>query len=108
MLTKRTIDEIRAIISSHYPRASQVRELTGGLASQTFSFEANGHRYVFKMGTRKEVHEKEQWITQCQLKMLDLNYHGGAYRQRAHQQGDFTEVVYIRRNDCEPYNLDIG
>lgn len=62
MLPKRTDDKIRAIIHSHYPESSQVRELTGGLASQTFSFEANGQRYVFKTGTRKEVHEKEQWV----------------------------------------------
>ncbi|WP_339159460.1 phosphotransferase [Paenibacillus sp. FSL W8-0186] len=62
MLPKRSKDEIHAMICGHYPEASQVRELTGGLASQTFAFEANSQRYVFKTGSRKEVHEKEQWV----------------------------------------------
>jgi len=72
MLPKRTNDEIRAIISSHYPLSSLVRELTGGLASQTFSFEVNRRRYVFKTGTRKEVHEKEQWVYDRYHHMLPL------------------------------------
>jgi hygromycin-B 4-O-kinase len=62
MFSKRTKDEIQATIQSHYPAASEVRELTGGLASQTFAFKVNGQQYVFKTGTHKEVYAKEQWV----------------------------------------------
>lgn len=62
MVPKRTDHEIRAIIRSHFEDASGITELTGGLASQTFAFEVNGKRYVFKIGARKELHEKEQWV----------------------------------------------
>ena len=72
MVPKRSEDEIRAMISSHYPEASQVRGLTGGLASQTFAFEANGQSYVLKTGTRKEVHEKEQLVYIRYHQMLPL------------------------------------
>lgn len=72
MLPKRSDEEVRSIILSHYPETSQVRELTGGLASQTFAFEVNGQQYVFKTGTRKEVHEKEQWVYNKYHHMLPL------------------------------------
>jgi hygromycin-B 4-O-kinase len=62
MVPKRTDEEILTIIRSHYDKASDITELTGGLASQTFAFRVNDQRFVFKMGTRKETHEKEQWV----------------------------------------------
>lgn len=72
MLKKRTDDEIHAMIRSHYPEATKISELTGGLASQTYVFEVNGQRYVFKTGTRKEVHNKEQWVYSMYHRVLPL------------------------------------
>ncbi|MBP1996944.1 phosphotransferase [Paenibacillus eucommiae] len=62
MYPKLTKDEIKITIKNHFPEATNVSELTGGLASQNFTFEVNGQCYVFKTGTRMEVYEKENLI----------------------------------------------
>jgi len=54
--------EIQNLIKSRYPSANHLKELNGGLVSQTYSFHANNGRYVFQVGNRLEVYEKERWV----------------------------------------------
>lgn len=54
--------EIMEIILHHEPSAKNLKELSGGLASQTYLFEANAHRYVFQIGNHLEAYEKEKWV----------------------------------------------
>lgn len=54
--------EIKAMIHKHYPSATNIKELSGGLASQTYAFEVNGNHYVFQVGNHLEAYEKERWI----------------------------------------------
>ncbi|MBS4216839.1 helix-turn-helix domain-containing protein [Bacillus sp. FJAT-49711] len=54
--------EIQNLITSRYPSANHLKELNGGLVSQTYSFHANNGRYVFQVGNRLEVYEKERWV----------------------------------------------
>jgi len=73
MVKKQTDDEICAMIRYHCLNAAQITELPGGLLhSQIYVFEADGLRYVFKTGTRKEEHRKEQWVSNRYHEVLPL------------------------------------
>ncbi len=54
--------EIHSLIKMHYPSANNIKELNGGLVSQTYSFNSINDRYVFQVGNRFEVYEKERWV----------------------------------------------
>lgn len=54
--------EIKAMIQNHYPSARNCKELSGGLVSQTYSFEADGNFYVFQAGSHLAAYEKEKWV----------------------------------------------
>ncbi|WNS76194.1 helix-turn-helix domain-containing protein [Bacillus sp. DTU_2020_1000418_1_SI_GHA_SEK_038] len=54
--------DIQNLIQMHYPSADNFKELNGGLVSQTYSFYSNNDRYVFQVGNRFEVYEKERWV----------------------------------------------
>ncbi|MBO1005933.1 phosphotransferase family protein [Pseudogracilibacillus auburnensis] len=54
--------EIKALVNHHFSSVSNLKELTGGLASQTYYFEADENRYVFQVGKGMEAYEKEKWI----------------------------------------------
>ncbi|MBS4199981.1 helix-turn-helix domain-containing protein [Bacillus sp. FJAT-49732] len=62
MAKKLTDVEIQQLIKTHYPFAENVKELNGGLVSQTYSFNSGEYRYVFQVGNRPEVYEKERWV----------------------------------------------
>ncbi|QHW29792.1 phosphotransferase [Paenibacillus rhizovicinus] len=93
MFPKRTKDEIHAMIRSQFPEAADLKELTGGLASQTFSFDVKGQRCVFKTGTRMEVHEKEQWVYNKYHQLLPLRRMIG--NSETSQQQPYAVFEYI-------------
>lgn len=98
MFPRRTRDEMEAIIRNHYPAASEIKELTGGLASQTVFFEANGNRYVFKTGPRKEAFGKEQWVYDHYQHVLPIRRVIQIYepeRQPPYAIYDFIEGVKV-------------
>ncbi|MCJ8009612.1 helix-turn-helix domain-containing protein [Lederbergia wuyishanensis] len=54
--------EIQRIVTNHYPNGYDFKELSGGLVSQTYSFNTEISKYVFQVGNRPEVYEKEKWV----------------------------------------------
>ena len=50
MTKKLSLEEIKTLITTHYPDAINVKELNGGLASQTYLFEAEEQRFIFQVG----------------------------------------------------------
>ncbi|WP_066295337.1 helix-turn-helix domain-containing protein [Bacillus sp. FJAT-29937] len=54
--------EIQSLIKMHYPSANNIKELNGGLVSQTYSFNSNNDCFVFQVGNQFEVYEKERWV----------------------------------------------
>ncbi|MFC5604104.1 helix-turn-helix domain-containing protein [Sporosarcina koreensis] len=61
MSKKLSVEEIKTLIKTHYPDASNVKELTGGLASQTYLFEQDNDRFIFQAGNLKGF-QKEKFI----------------------------------------------
>ena len=47
----------------HYSNIANLESLSGGLVSQTFSFQSGDYRYVFQIGGRHEDYEKQQYIS---------------------------------------------
>ncbi|MFC0335818.1 aminoglycoside phosphotransferase family protein [Paenibacillus sepulcri] len=62
MIKKLAEVEIGALIKKHYPAALNIRELHGGLVSQTYSFQEGENRLIFQAGNSLEAYEKEKWI----------------------------------------------
>ncbi|MEH7121879.1 helix-turn-helix domain-containing protein [Bacillus sp. JJ1532] len=81
--------EIQNLIQMHYPSADNIKELNGGLVSQTYSFNSINDRYVFQVGNRFEVYEKERWV-----------YH------RFHHLLPLREVLAIQVTESDvPYSI---
>jgi hygromycin-B 4-O-kinase len=59
---KRSEDQIKKIIKNHFSSARNIKELHGGLVSQTFYFEADNNHYVIQIGNREEIYKKEKWV----------------------------------------------
>ncbi|MBY0121481.1 phosphotransferase [Bacillus sp. S/N-304-OC-R1] len=72
MAKKLTQLEIQSMIRKHYPLASHFKELNGGLVSQTYSFQSNNEYFIFQVGNRPEVYEKERWVYHCFNQFLPL------------------------------------
>ncbi|GGH86650.1 aminoglycoside phosphotransferase (APT) family kinase protein [Pullulanibacillus pueri] len=62
MNKKLSFDEIKALIKIHYPHVTYIKELSGGLASQTYLFEVGEQRFVFQVGSDLESYKKEGFI----------------------------------------------
>nr|WP_144924730.1 helix-turn-helix domain-containing protein [Paenibacillus bovis] len=62
MTKKLSFEEIERLLKKHYPDAVNVRELNGGLVSQTYFFEAGEQRYIFQVGGYVENYKKESFI----------------------------------------------
>lgn len=62
MARRLTEAEIEAIIRNHFPSSKSIRQLNGGLVSQTRYFEDDQDRYVFQVGNRLEAYKKEEWV----------------------------------------------
>ena len=52
-----------SIIVKHYPDMSNLTQLSGGLVSQTFSFQSKGLKYVFQIGGSYSDYEKQLYIS---------------------------------------------
>ena len=61
------------MITTHYPDAINVKELNGGLASQTYLFEKGKQRFVFKVGNL-ESYQKEKFIDHELNKTLPVRH----------------------------------
>ncbi|MDR7072867.1 phosphotransferase [Fictibacillus barbaricus] len=59
---KRSEDQIKKIIKNHFSSARNIKELHGGLVSQTFYFEEDNNHYVMQIGNREEIYKKEKWV----------------------------------------------
>ncbi|HEU5140212.1 MAG TPA: helix-turn-helix domain-containing protein [Bacillales bacterium] len=64
MQKKLSDQKIKTMIQHHFSSANHLRELNGGLVSQTYSFDADQHRYLFQVGNSLEAYEKERWVFQ--------------------------------------------
>ncbi|WP_053366492.1 phosphotransferase [Bacillus sp. FJAT-27245] len=64
--------EVQNLIQTQVPFAKKVRELHGGLVSQTFSYQTGTGHYVFQAGNRREVYEKERWVHNHYSPLLPL------------------------------------
>ena len=51
-----------SLIKTHYPDAINVKELNGGLVSQTYLFEAEKQRFIFQVGNNLESYKKQSFI----------------------------------------------
>lgn len=72
MAKKLMEEEMKALIKNHDPAAKNVKELNGGLASQTYSFESGDHRYIFQVGNYLKAYEKERFIYKNYHKILPV------------------------------------
>lgn len=43
-------------------KADKIRELHGGLVSQTSYFEADNKQYVFQVGNSAKIYKKKKWV----------------------------------------------
>lgn len=62
MTKKLAFDEIKTLLKKHYPAAINVKELNGGLVSQTYLFEVGEQRFIFQVGSYLEKYKKESFI----------------------------------------------
>ena len=54
--------QIECYIQKWYPTTANLTPLSGGLVSQTYSFTADGKKYVFQIGGSQKAYEKERYI----------------------------------------------
>ncbi|MDN4606780.1 phosphotransferase [Sporosarcina highlanderae] len=73
MSKKLSVEEIKTWITTHYPEAINVKELTGGLASQTYLFEQGKQHFIFQVGNLKGF-EKEKFIDHELAKTLPVRH----------------------------------
>ena len=66
-------EEIITLITTHYPEAINVKELTGGLASQTYLFEQGKQRFIFQVGNL-ESFKKQKFIDHELNKTLPVRH----------------------------------
>lgn len=62
MIKKLTFEEIKTLLKTHYPSAINIKELNGGLVSQTYLFEVGELKYIFQVGGYLESYKKESFI----------------------------------------------
>ncbi|WP_409298786.1 phosphotransferase [Peribacillus sp. SCS-26] len=62
MTKKIAFGEIQSLIKKHYRDAFNIRELNGGLVSQTYYFESGEGQYTFQAGGHLESYKKERFI----------------------------------------------
>ena len=55
-------EEVQVLIKTHYPNAVNIKELNGGLVSQTYQFEVEKQRFIFQVGNHLENYNKELFI----------------------------------------------
>ena len=55
--------QIEKLIKKHYAEIADLAPLSGGLVSQTFSFQYGDYRYIFQIGGSHEDYEKQQYIS---------------------------------------------
>ncbi|MGF7014336.1 phosphotransferase [Ornithinibacillus bavariensis] len=67
-----TLDEITALLKKHYPTAINMKELNGGLVSQTYLFEDGEQHFIFQVGNQHESYKKEQFIGKELMKWLPV------------------------------------
>ncbi|SFT09004.1 helix-turn-helix domain-containing protein [Paenibacillus sp. BC26] len=54
--------EIEKLIIKHHPSAINIKELHGGLVSQTYFFQEGDYPYILQIGNTMETYEKKKWI----------------------------------------------
>ena len=74
--------QIEKLICNHYPDANDLTPLSGGLVSQTFSFQSGKNKYVFQIGGKRDDYDKQLYIT-------------GRYRNAF----PLREVLYVKETD---------
>jgi transcriptional regulator with XRE-family HTH domain len=73
MRKKLTVEEIKTLIQTDHPQAINVKELNGGLASQTYRFEQGKQCYIFQAGNL-ESYQKEKYINDQLSKTLPVRH----------------------------------
>jgi len=68
MKTNLSDAQIEKLITKHYPAASDMTPLSGGLVSQTFSFQSGESKYIFQIGGKRSDYDKQLYISK--------RYHG--------------------------------
>ncbi|MBS4177002.1 helix-turn-helix domain-containing protein [Lederbergia citrea] len=62
MTKKLSFKETMSLLKTHYPDAINVKELNGGLVSQTYLFEVKEQRFIFQVGNNLESYKKQSFI----------------------------------------------
>ena len=62
MKTNLSDAQIEKLIKKHYPDMAGMTPLSGGLVSQTFSFQSKENKYVFQIGSKLSDYEKQLYI----------------------------------------------
>jgi len=57
------MNQVKPYIQKHYPNATALTPLTGGLVSQTFSFRSNNEKYIFQTGGARDDYEKQRYVS---------------------------------------------
>lgn len=73
MSKKLSVEEIHTLIQTHYPGAIDVKELNGGLASQTYRFEHGKQCFIFQAGNLKGF-KKEEFVDDELSKTLPVRH----------------------------------
>lgn len=86
--------QIENMIKKHYPDACEIRILSGGLVSQTFSFRSGMKKLIFQAGGKKEAYGKEHYVSQMYGHVLPMRIVNGIYENadgRAYCFSDYIE-----------------
>ena len=63
MKTNYSDTQIEKLIQSRYPDMADLTPLSGGLVSQTFSFQCRDKKYIFQLGDKYDDYEKQLFIS---------------------------------------------
>jgi transcriptional regulator with XRE-family HTH domain len=79
MKTNYSDAQIENIIKENYPDAHGMQPLSGGLVSQTFSFDTNNEKVVFQIGGKSTAYEKEKLVSERYGNILPVRIIKGIY-----------------------------
>lgn len=79
MKTNYSDAQIESLIKKHYPDAREIQVLSGGLVSQTFSFQLETGKVIFQVGGKKQAYQKEQYVSEKYKDCLPVRVIRGIY-----------------------------
>lgn len=94
--------QIENLIKKHYHDVQKIQILSGGLVSQTFSFQSGAKKFIFQAGGKKEAYEKERYVSQQYKEHLPVRIIHGIYTNDDGRVYCFSDYI----EGCKIFDLD--